>query len=167
MNHPSSSASRPVSSPVALGLRFAQKEAEEEKSLRILLAEDNHELRRLMSFVLRREGHDVVEVHDGSALLETLAFSIVEGGRQQFDLVICEQLLPGMPGLAVLAGLRARDRALPFILITGNTEIQSQARQLGAWVLSRPLTMDAIRRVVRQTEDDLHTDIRPIAAAMP
>lgn len=163
MNHPSSSASRPASSSLALELRFA----DEEKSLRILLAEDNHELRRLMSFVLRREGHDVVEVQDGSALLETLAFSIVEGGRKAFDLVICEQLLPRMPGLAVLAGLRARDRDLPFILITGNTEIQAQARQLGAWVLSRPLTMDAIRRAVRQTEDELRAEARPRAATMP
>jgi len=163
MNHPSSSPSRPAPSPLALELRVA----EEEKSLRILLAEDNPELRRLLSFVLRREGHQVVAVHDGSALLETLAFSIVEGGRQRFDLVICEQLLPGMPGLAVLAGLRARDRALPFILITGNPSIQAQARQLDAWVLSRPLTMDAIRRVVRETEDELRAPARPIAAALP
>jgi len=161
MNHPSSPASRPASSSLALESRFA----DEERSLRILLAEDNHELRRLMSFVLRREGHEVVEVQDGSALLETLAFSIVEGGRKGFDLVICEQLLPRMPGLAVLAGLRARDRDLPFILITSNTAIQAQARQLGAWVLSRPLTMDAIRRAVRQTEDDLHASERPVAAA--
>lgn len=160
MNHPSSSPSR-LASSLALELRFA----DQEKSLRILLAEDNHELRRLMSFVLRREGHEVVEVQDGSALLETLAFSIVEGGRQRFDLVICEHLLPGMPGLAVLAGLRARDHALPFILITGNSELQAQARELGAWVLSRPLTMDAIRRVVRQTEDELRASAGPVAVA--
>lgn len=164
MNHPSSSASRLDSSSLAVELRFA----DEEKSLRILLAEDNHELRRLMSFVLRREGHEVVEVRDGAALLETLAFSIVEGGCKGFDLVICEQLLPRMPGLAVLAGLRARERDLPFILITGNAEIQAQARQLGAWVLSRPLTMDAIRRTVRETEDDLRASARPLAArALP
>jgi len=160
MNHPSSSPPRSTSS-LALELRFA----DEEKSLRILLAEDNPELRRLMSFVLRREGHEVIEVRDGSALLETLAFSIVEGGRQRFDLVICEHLLPGMPGLAVLAGLRARDQDLPFILITGTSEVQAQARQLGAWVLSRPLTMDAIRRVVRHTEDELRAGETPVAVA--
>src|SRR3569623_3671713 len=152
MNHPSSFASRSASSSLALELRFA---------------EDNHDLRRLMSFVLRREGHDVVEVQDGSALLETLAVSIVEGGRKSFDLVICEQLLPRMPGLAVLAGLRARERDLPFILITGYSEIQAQARELGAWVLSRPLTMDAIRRVVRQTEDELRASEGPVAAGSP
>jgi len=160
MNHPSSSPPR-LASSLALELHFP----DEDRSLRILLAEDNHELRRLMSFVLRREGHEVVEVQDGGALLETLAFSLVEGARQRFDLVICEQLLPRMPGLAVLAGLRARDHELPFILITGNSEIQAQARQLGAWVLSRPLTMDAIRRVVRQTEDELRGDEGPVAVA--
>src|SRR3569832_2953969 len=100
MNHPSSFASRSASSSLALELRFA----DEERSLRILLAEDNHELRRLMSFVLRREGHDVVEVQDGSALLETLAVSIVEGGCLCFVLVFCVLLLFCLFGLAVLAG---------------------------------------------------------------
>ena len=163
MNHPSSSASRPDSSSLPLELRLA----EDEKSLRILLAEDNHELRRLLTFVLRREGHEVVEVTDGSALLEALAFSIVEGGRHEFDLVICEQGLPKMAGLAVLSGLRARDRATPFILITSNITVQVQARNLGAIVLSRPLTMDGIRRAVRLTEDEQREGEQRLARALP
>ena len=123
----------------------------EEKSLRILLAEDNHELRRLLSFVLRREGHTVVEVSDASALLEALAFAIVDGGRESFDVVICEQNIPGIPGLAVLEGLRASARATPFILISGNAGVHDKARALGAVVLDRPLTVGAIRGAVQRS----------------
>jgi CheY-like chemotaxis protein len=163
VNHSSLSVSTNASAALAHELRLV----EEERSLRILLAEDNHELRRLLSFVLRREGHDVVEAHDGSQLLEALAFSIVEGGGQNFDVVICEQSLPGIPGLSVLAGLRARDRAMPFILITANPEVQGQARRLGAVVLDRPLTVGAIRRAVQKTEDDLRTLPGPFALTLP
>ncbi|HEY4188739.1 MAG TPA: response regulator [Polyangia bacterium] len=166
MNHSSLSASS-ASSPASAALAHELRLVEEERSLRILLAEDNHELRRLLSFVLRREGHEVVEAHDGSELLEALAFSIVEGDGQNFDAVICEQSLPGIPGLSVLAGLRARDRAMPFILITANPEVQGQARRLGAVVLDRPLTVGAIRHAVQQTEASLRALPAPFALALP
>ena len=141
--------------------------SDDEPCLRILLAEDNHELRRLLSFVLRSEGYQVVEVHDGSALLDALAFSIIEGGRDSFDVVICEQGIPGIAGLAVLAGLRARESALPFILITASTDIQGQARQLGAVVLARPLTVEAVRGAVRQTENTRRAQPAPLSFVRP
>jgi CheY-like chemotaxis protein len=126
---------------------------EEERSLRILLAEDNPELRRLLAFILRREGHEVVAVADGAELLEALAATLVEVGRPCFDLVICEHGIHGIPGLSVLAGLRARDRATAFILITGDTDVQTQARRLGAVTLAGPLTVGAIRGAIHQTAD--------------
>src|SRR5262245_58821762 len=47
------------------------------KSLRILLAEDDREMRRLLALVLRSEGHEVVEARDGAELLEAVATDIV------------------------------------------------------------------------------------------
>ena len=46
--------------------------------LRILVAEDNGTLRRLLALVLRRDGHDVVEACDAGELLEALASSWIE-----------------------------------------------------------------------------------------
>ena len=141
--------------------------SDEERSLRILLAEDNHELGRLLSFVLRSEGYQVVEVHDGAQLLQTLAFSVVEGCGQRFDVVICEQGIPGISGLTVLACLRARASALPFILITASIDVQGQARQLGAVVLERPLTVEAVRGAVRQTETSRRALQSPRSFVLP
>jgi CheY-like chemotaxis protein len=124
-----------------------------EKSLRILLAEDDNEMRRLLGLVLRGEGHDVVEARDGAELLEAVATSLVSEGREDFDLIISEQPLPGMPGLAILAGLRARERHTPFVLITDDPRIKLGARRLGALILDGPFDVEAIRGAVRKSAD--------------
>jgi two-component system response regulator TctD len=124
-----------------------------ESSLRILVAEDNTALRRLLALVLLRDGHEVVETRDAGELLEALASSLVEEGEAAYDLVICEHSLPGIVGLAVLAGLRARDRSTPFILITGDEDVQDRARHLGAVVLDHPFSIAAIRGAIRQSAE--------------
>jgi CheY-like chemotaxis protein len=122
--------------------------------LRILVAEDNGTLRRLLALVLRRDGHHVVEACDAGELLEALASSwIVDEGSGPIDLVICEQALPGLAGLTVLAGLRGRDRATPFILMTGDEDVQRRARRLRAVVLDHPFNVAAIRAAVQQSGD--------------
>jgi len=126
---------------------------EQETSLRILLAEDDAEMRRLLALVLRRDGHQVVEARDGGELLEALAWTLIEPGRRDFDLIICEQSLPGVPGLTVLEGLRARDRTTPFILITRNGGIAARARRLDAFILDRPFDVQAIRNAIRHSAD--------------
>ena len=121
--------------------------------LRIALTEDNGALRRLLVLVLMRDGHDVVESRDAVELLDVLADGYLDAAAPPFDLVICEQTLPGIAGLSVLAGLRARDRRTPFILITGDEAVQMRARRLGAVVLDHPFTLAAIRRAIRQSRE--------------
>jgi CheY-like chemotaxis protein len=131
-------------------------------TLRILLAEDSPELRRLLAHVLYREGHEVVEARDGAELLEAIAATLIEGGREHFDLIISEQDLPGVPGAAVLAGLRARRRATPFILITGKPKVQADARRLGALILDQPFNLQAIRDAIRQSAQAPRAPATPV-----
>jgi FixJ family two-component response regulator len=65
---------------------------------------------------------------------------------------VSAQAIPGIPGISVLAGLRARGRRTPFVLMTGNPIVQAQARRLGATVLDRPFDGEAIRQAVRQAD---------------
>jgi len=118
--------------------------------LRILLAEDNEAMRRLVGFVLRSDGHELTEARDGAELLEALAASIKDGARAQLDAIISEHTLPGLDGLAVLAGLRARGLATPFVLITADVIVQQRARRLGAVVLDQPFDTRAIRAAVTE-----------------
>jgi DNA-binding response OmpR family regulator len=116
---------------------------------RILIAEDHPELRRLLALTLYLDGHEVVEVADGGQLLETLATTLIDGGAPRFDLVICEQRLPGILGMTILSGLRARNNETRFVLICQDDATRARARRLGGVVLDQPYDVDAIRGAVR------------------
>ena len=122
---------------------------EQETSLRILVAEDDPDLRRLLAAALRRDGHQIVEARDSAELLEALASTLIEPGASPFDLLICEQQLPGIPGLTLLAGLRARDRTTPFILITDEEAVRARAERLGGAVVDY-FDLPTIRAAVRR-----------------
>ena len=119
--------------------------------LRILLADADPEIRRLLALVLRSDGHEIVEVTDGSELLEAIASLVIDGARP-FDLIMSAQAIPGLPGVSVLAGLRSRGRRTPFVLMTGHPVVQAQATRLGAVVLDRPFDAEAIRRAVGRAD---------------
>ncbi len=125
--------------------------SEEEASLHVLLAEDDPTLRHLLSLILRRDGHEVAEARDGSELLEALAGALADSRRRPFDLVVCEQQLPGMPGLCVLAGLRVRDESTGFVLLTESADLQRRARDLGAVALAAPFNLRAFQAAVRES----------------
>lgn len=117
-------------------------------ALKILLAENDRDLRRLASIALRCDGHDVEEASDGSEMLETMAGTIMDRDKRPFDLMIAANDLPGIPGFTVLVGLRARNWGMPFILMTHDTTVRARARRLGAVVLDRPSNVRAIRSAV-------------------
>jgi len=121
------------------------------RPLRILLADPDRELRRLVALVLRRDGHYVVEAADGSELLEAIATIVIDGARP-FDLIVSAQAIPGISGVSVLTGLRSRGRRTPFVLMTGNPIVQAQAKRLGAIVLDRPFDAAAIRSAVERAD---------------
>jgi CheY-like chemotaxis protein len=132
---------------------------EQETSLRLLVAEDDGDLCRLLSAALRRDGHEVIEARDGAEILEALASTLIEPVTSPFDVVICEQTLPGIPGLTVLAGLRSRQRATPFILVTDQKAVRERAGRLGAAVIDH-LDVQAIRAAVRRAAE-VPVDVRP------
>jgi CheY-like chemotaxis protein len=118
--------------------------------LRILLGEDNETMRRLVGFVLRSDGHTLAEARDGAELLEALASSLTSGPDGHLDAIVAEQSLPGIEGLTILAGLRARGLPTPFVLITADADVQARARRLGAVVLDQPFNTQAIRDAVTE-----------------
>ena len=120
------------------------------RALHILLAEDNRQLRNLLVTALYGDGHSVDELADGDELIEQIATLIVEDREDDIDLIISEQESPGMPGLSVLAGLRARGQSIPFVLMTGNDTVQALAKELGAAILDRPFNLGAIREAIQQ-----------------
>jgi CheY-like chemotaxis protein len=119
----------------------------ERRSLRILLAENDHHLRRLIALVLRGDGHFVVEAFDGGKLLDVVA-SLLLDRRRHYDLIVSEQRLPGIQGLSALSALRTAGDATPFVLITADPEVKAEATRLGAVILEHARNVEAIRRAI-------------------
>src|SRR5438093_10040740 len=65
----------------------------------ILVVDDDPEIQQLLGYVLRREGHEIVEATTGEDALKLVQ-------RLTPDLVILDLMLPGMDGFAVCERLR-------------------------------------------------------------
>jgi CheY-like chemotaxis protein len=138
----------PQMTTTALAQTFPSPANDRTLPLRILLAEDNETMLRLLGFVLRSDGHALAEARDGTELLEALAASLLGEPAERFDAIVSEQSLPGIDGLTILAGLRARGLPTPFVLITADPAVRSRAQRLGGVVLDQPFNTQAIRDAV-------------------
>ena len=119
-----------------------------ERPVRVLVAEDQLEMRALMCEVLRREGYEVVEAASGTELIERLVAGLIaEEDARAPDLIVTDVRMPGCTGLEVLARLRRNDWSTPVILITafGDLATHEEAQRLGAsYVLDKPFELDAL-----------------------
>jgi len=120
---------------------------------RVLLAEDDLELRPLLALCLRGSGYDVVEAADGTEALERLAGLAAPDAEpaRPFDAAVLDIRMPGFSGLHVLTALRHSSRAVPIVLITAfsNERIRLDAHRLGASaMLSKPFRLQALRWAV-------------------
>ncbi len=113
---------------------------------RILLAEDDDHMRRLMSVALRSDGYVVVEVSNGEAFLEAARRFHEE--RDPPALVVSDIRMPGMSGLEVVRRLRAWGWTVPIVLVTafGDDDTLDAASRDGATaVFSKPFDLDDLR----------------------
>lgn len=93
----------------------------------VLLIDDMKGVRRTVSAVLKRAGHDIVEADDGGAGLELLK-------SQRFDLVITDMLMPQHDGMEVLLFLEQQSNRPKVLAISGGG---SQVSADEAFMLAR------------------------------
>ena len=123
-------------------------------SPQILLAEDDREMRSLLTLSLRRAGFRVTACRDGSDLLSHLTPFILHGAPVEFDLIVSDIRMPLITGLEILEDLPQREGFPPIILITafGDEHTHERARGLGAVaMLDKPFEMEDLLWVVRET----------------
>jgi len=121
---------------------------------RILLVEDDFEMRRLLAEVLRKEGYDVTEAVNGVEGVDRVLQSWRCGGPlEPFDLLISDLRMPGWTGLEILEIVAASGLATPVILITafGTAETHVEARRLGVIaVFDKPFELSSLVVAVRE-----------------
>jgi DNA-binding response OmpR family regulator len=130
---------------------------------RILLVEDEFEMRRLLAEVLRKEGYDVTEAENGAEGVDHVLDSWRCGGSMEpFDLVISDVRMPGWTGLEIVEIVATSGLATPVILITafGTAETHAEARRLGAVkIFDKPFELNSLVAAVREVV--LGNDLNP------
>jgi DNA-binding NtrC family response regulator len=127
---------------------------------RLLVVDDDPEMRELLTEVLTEEGYEVAEAADGAQALIRLR---AEG----FGAVILDKNMPGLSGLDLLPGIRTMCPGIPIIVITafGNPETYDRAMQSGAYDhLFKPFPMVELLRLVQRA---LGGEPPPVAAQPP
>ena len=125
--------------------------------LRILLAEDEPEIRTVMNELLTRMGAEVVAGVDGEDawnLWELLG---------PFDLLITDQRMPRLNGLELLGRIRACSREFPVLVMTGYGLEEASAVLEGdgrAKLLAKPFTVPALLEVLRSLVDSARKESR-------
>jgi CheY-like chemotaxis protein len=113
---------------------------------RILLAEDDDELRELLAQSLREYGYDVTEARDGTELWAFASWSIAsQGSGRAVDMVVTDVRMPGATGIEVLDELRRMDARVRAIVITGagDERTTAEAHRVGAEVVfDKPFQVD-------------------------
>ncbi len=121
---------------------------------RVLIADDEPNIRRMLSLILRSEGAEVVEAEDGEAAWQQL---LAHGDT--LDAVIMDVLMPKRTGIEVLELLQQRvgRDAVPVIMVSGHASLEDAARatRLGAYdffekPLDRTRVLVSVRNALRQ-----------------
>lgn len=97
---------------------------------RILLVDDEPSLRKMLTILLRREGHQVVSVAGHREALEAL-----RGAPTPFPVVLTDLAMPDGTGFDVLAAAKSRSAATQVILITAHSTVDNalEAMKGGAY----------------------------------
>jgi two-component system, OmpR family, phosphate regulon response regulator PhoB len=94
---------------------------------KVLVVEDEGEIRDLVSYTLESEGFAVLPAANGMEAFERLA-------NETPDIVVLDLMMPAISGLEVLQTIRQKSAALPIIILSalGNEENRVRGLQLGA-----------------------------------
>ncbi len=91
--------------------------------MRILIVDDDPKYRAFVSRGLEESGMFCSTAPDGESALDAL-------GRERFDIVLLDVMLPGLQGWDVIEAMRARDIDVPVIFVTARDAVDERVRGL-------------------------------------
>jgi two-component system chemotaxis response regulator CheY len=88
---------------------------------RVLIVEDQSEVRRALTLILTRGGYDVVTAEDGALGIETIRSG---DNPLMVDAIICDLLMPKVNGTEAVRYFRSQFPSVPVIVLTGHPEVE-------------------------------------------
>lgn len=108
-----------------------------EQVMRVLVADDEHDMARALEAMLKREGYEVDIVYDGQGALNY-------GETGTYDCIVLDIMMPVMDGLSVVRALRDRDVRTPILILTAKSEQEDLVDGLNSGAddyLTKPFAM--------------------------
>lgn len=113
--------------------------------MRILVAEDERDLNRLITKKLTSEGYSVDSCRDGAEAIDILACT-------DYDAVILDIMMPGADGFAVLRSLRSAGKNTPALFLTARDSVADRVKGLDSGAndyLVKPFSFEELTARIR------------------
>lgn len=113
---------------------------------KILVVDDDKNLRRIIEFTLTENGHSVQTAADAEEALASL-------DKESFDIVVTDIRMPGKDGIALLREIKARAPGVEVIVVTafGTVETAVEAMKAGAFdYVTKPFNRDELKLTVQR-----------------
>ena len=136
-------------------LPILEKKVEEEKvkpisteikKARILIIEDEEDVRNILSKILIRDGHEVEIAFDGTQGIEMFE-------KKEFDIIFTDLGMPGLSGWQVAEKIKGINKTVPVIMVTG-WDIKSTEQEMRGscvdFIAKKPFEMDQILNLVQE-----------------
>lgn len=127
--------------------------------MRLLLAEDEKELAKALSVILKHNSYSVDVVHNGED-----ALCYLENG--DYDGAILDIMMPKLDGLSVLRKVREAGNGIPVLILTAKSEIDDRVQGLDAGAddyLTKPFAMKEllarVRAILRRRTESVDTNL--------
>ena len=133
-----------------------------ERKSRVLVADDEEEIRKILSSILEKEGFEVITASDGEQAMQKICSDTP-------DAVLLDVRMPGLNGMEVLKKIKAIEENLPVVLVTAyaDTHQTVEAMKEGAydylakpfdnnevvWITSRALAEGKLRKDLKSITD--------------
>lgn len=128
---------------------------------RILVIDDDKIMNSVIVEMVKSDGHSAKNAFDGQRALKLL-------DAQPFDLIVTDIIMPKIEGLELIEVIRAINRTIPIIAIsgggrTGPQEYLDSAKALGAdYTFQKPFRkepfLEAVRECLKKNNCQSHTD---------
>lgn len=128
---------------------------------RILVAEDDDNVRAFVVRALQMSGHEVTEASDGG-----LALELAQEHDGQFDLLVSDIKMPVMDGISLALSVGAQYPEMTILLMTGFADQRERAHGLDALiydVLGKPFSLAQLVEKVSDALAGKPAEIIPLA----